>query len=263
MSILVVHLTPQGLLFGADRNVTTQVQRQDGHLLVRVEGQSQRPKVLKWPNREAIVGYVGAAQIQGRPTDIWLYEELIGRNLDFTDFGSLAGFLASELDSAATESELDVPLIIHLGGFEPEGDSWRPVVWFIRNTIELTQGGAYICGDHFDCSEELAQRVYFGSASGEEIRQRVETAYFSFRQGYDLPAFNVIDQKLREAMMIIVHGHPNRPHDVPNDLAEWSKHVRLSVNGYAAYFSSFLEPYEQYVGGGADVVWAAWPGRLE
>jgi len=103
VSILVVHLTPQGLLFGADRNVTTQVERQDSELVVRVEGQSQRPKVLKWPNREAIVGYVGTAQIRGQPTDEWLYEELIGRNLDFTDFQSLTDCLKHELDSAMVE----------------------------------------------------------------------------------------------------------------------------------------------------------------
>lgn len=53
MSILLVQLVPQGILFGADRNVTTEVS-QGGHLVV--QGQSQRPKVVKWPNREAIIG---------------------------------------------------------------------------------------------------------------------------------------------------------------------------------------------------------------
>jgi len=61
-------------------------------------------------------------------------------------------------------------------------------------------------------------------------------------------------------MATIVHEHPTQPHSVPTTLEEWSKHVKLAVNGYAAYFSSFFEPYEQYVGGGADVVSAAWPG---
>lgn len=260
MSILVVHLTPQGLLFGADRNITSQVRRQDGQLVVLVEGQSQRPKVLKWPNREAIVGYVGAAEIRGRPTDVWLYEELIGRNLDFADFRSLADFLKLELDLLMADRQIEGPLIIHLGGFEPEGHSWRPVVWFIRNTLELTDTGAYRWGDVFECSEELSQPTYFGPKSGHEIRQEVSTIYFSFRQGYDLAAFNVIDAKLREAMAVIVHGHPTQPHPVPAELEEWSKHVKFAVNGYAAYFSSFFEPYEQYVGGGADVVSAAWPG---
>ena len=33
----------------------------------------------------------------------------------------------------------------------------------------------------------------------------------------------------------------------------------MSVLVYGAYFDAFYAPHEQYVGGGADVVWAAWP----
>ena len=61
MSILVVQLVPEGLLFGADRNITSQLKLSDGSVEIVVSGQSERPKVLKWPNREVIVGYVGAA----------------------------------------------------------------------------------------------------------------------------------------------------------------------------------------------------------
>lgn len=69
MSILVVQLVPEGVLFGADRNVTTTVQQ--GALIA--SGQAQRPKVLKWPNREIVVGYVGRAKIRDLHTDEWLY----------------------------------------------------------------------------------------------------------------------------------------------------------------------------------------------
>ena len=260
MSILIVHLVPQGLLFGADRNITAEIRREDGGIEIRVQGQSQRPKVLKWPNREAIVGYVGAAEIASMPTDLWLYQRLIGRNLAFPDFDTVAYSLQRELNACLASGDLAGPLVVHLGGFEQVGSEWKPVVWFIRNTTGLTNVGTYVLGTGFECSEELLKPTYFGSKTGSEIRAEVQRAYFSFRQGYDLAAFNAIEQKLREAIAGIVHGHPARLHPVPNTLDEWAKHVKLAVNGYGAYFASFFEPYEQYVGGGADVVHAVWPG---
>lgn len=45
-------------------------------------GHTQRPKVLRWPGRKAVIGYVGAAQVGGIPTDEWLYD-FIGRHFEF------------------------------------------------------------------------------------------------------------------------------------------------------------------------------------
>jgi hypothetical protein len=69
----------------------------------------------------------------------------------------------------------------------------------------------------------------------------------------------VIDQALRAAMQTIVKAHPLQLHPFPTSLDEWSKHLRMAVLGYSAYFGSFYAPYEQYVGGGVDVVTARWP----
>jgi hypothetical protein len=89
MSILVVQLVREGLLFGADRNITTTVRLGTGPQgTVIASGQAPRPKVLKWPNRPVVVGYVGRARIAGRYTDEWLYD-FIGRNLD-TEFSPAA-----------------------------------------------------------------------------------------------------------------------------------------------------------------------------
>jgi len=257
VSILVVQLVPEGLLFGADRNITSQLEL-DGAVRIVLRGQSQRPKVLKWPNREVIVGYVGAGEIQGRPTDEWLYA-LIGRNLEFPDQETLARTLTAALDALYRNGDFRGPSIFHLGGFELVGGEWTPRVHFIRNTVAPHEDGTYECGKRFDCSEELSQERYFGSKSGSEIREYVQSSYFSFRQGYDLGAFNAIDQKLREAMSVIVHTHPAQRHPVPTTLEEWAKHVALAIHGYGAYFAAFYPPFEQYVGGGADVVWAEWP----
>jgi hypothetical protein len=258
MSILVVHLVPEGLLFAADRNITTW--REGGGL--RLIGQAQRPKVLKWPNTDAIIGYVGQANISGVMTDEWLYA-FIGRNLTFASFESLADALANDLNDAMSAGEIDTPLIIHLGGFENVAGEWTPRIWFVRNTTDLSSAG-YTLGGQFDRSEEIAQPTYFGSKSGNQIRDNVTAlvqkgALFSFRQGYDLAAFNAIDEGQRAAMKLIVVGHPLSPHQFPASLDEWSKHLRMAVLSYGAYFGAFFAPFEQYVGGGADVVTVPWP----
>lgn len=258
MSILMVQLVPEGILFGADRNVTSEMMLTDATTRIVVTGQAQRPKVLKWPNQEVIVGYVGVGEIAENPTDHWLYA-FIGRNLDFPSLETLAAALTIELDALYRSGAFGGPLVVHLGGFEQVNGEWTPRIHFIRNTVALHEDGRYECGEGFDCSEELSQERYFGSQSTSEIREYVRTNFFSFRQGYDLGAFNVIDLKLREAMQAIVHTHPRRPHPVPVTLAERAKHMALAIHGYGAYFAAFYPPFQQYVGGGADVVWAAWP----
>ena len=58
-------MLPEGIVFAADRNITATTTRSTpgGSFVEIVHGQSQRPKVLRWPNRKALVGYVGAGTI--------------------------------------------------------------------------------------------------------------------------------------------------------------------------------------------------------
>jgi hypothetical protein len=259
VSILVVHLVPEGQLFAADRNITATLPQRDGYLL---RGQTQRPKVIKWPNRDAIIGYVGEGRVGDLATDEWLYR-FIGRNLDYPDFATLGEALGTELQAAWCEGQLEAELIVHLGGFEREEGEWSPRIWFIHNTAGLDDYGP-ILGTRFVWSNEIPREPYFPDMTGDairaDIRQRVSSGgLFSFRQGYDLAAFNTIDEALRVAMLRIVLGHPLRLHPFPTTLDEWSKHLRMAVLGYSAYFGAFYAPFEQYVGGGADVVAVPWP----
>jgi hypothetical protein len=264
VSILVTHLVPQGLIFAADRNITTSISDPP----VTYIGQMQRPKVLKWPNHDVIVVYVGAGAIGGQPTDLWLYD-FIGRNLNFADLDALAGSLTDDLNAALADGRLDADdsLIIHLGGFENVNGEWTPRIHYIHDTAGLdANDGSYIPGTTFVRSEEIAQPVYFGTDTGDRIHARVTAAVatgglFSFRQGFDLGSFNPIDEALRAAMYAITRTHPNRPHPIPATLHEWEKHVKLAVLGYGAYFSAFYLPFQQYVGGGADVISVPWPGK--
>src|SRR5439155_11766850 len=107
------------------RNITSQLTVRDGSVEIIVAGQSERPKVLKWPNREVIVGYVGAAEVAGDSTDQWLYK-FIGRNIDFPDLKALAQTLTGELDALFRAGDFDGPSILHLGGFEEVDGDWTP-----------------------------------------------------------------------------------------------------------------------------------------
>jgi hypothetical protein len=260
---LVVQLVPQGLLFAADRNITSETTLGDQTVMVTVSGQSQRPKVLKWPNAEVIVGYVGEGRIEGKPTDQWLYD-FIGRNLAFDGLTSLAEALRADLDRLYQRKEFQQALILHLGGFELVAGEWTPRIYFVHNTAGLRANGTYYRDSRFGCTEELGKEGgYFEGQSGTDITRYLQTHYFSFRQGADLAAFNTLDEKQREAMQTLIQQHPARRHLPPTTLDDWSQHLAFAVHGYGAYFASFYPPFDQRVGGGADVVWAEWPSTLE
>ena len=256
MSILVVQLVREGVLLGADRNVTISVQQ--GAFVA--SGQSPRPKVLKWPNRELVVGYAGQAEIDDQPVDEWLYD-FIGRNLD-GDVRELAYELKAKLEHDLGSSAADDALICHLAGFTEEGEEWKPQIWYIRNAHGMDATGYTDIDDEFDVSDEIPR--YFTGQTGNQIRDIVdrlahEWRPFWFHQGHDLGTFNTLDAVLKAGMRAIVEQHPVQPHAFPDSLKEWSKHLRMAILTYGAYFDAFHEPFEQYVGGGADVVWAEWP----
>ena len=255
MSIMVVQLANTGILFGADRNITSQVTLQNGSTAIVLTGQSQSPKVLKWPNQEVIVGYVGQAELAGISTDQWLYS-FIGSHLQFNHLQDVADALTADLNALFHTFPTE-PMVLHLSGFEMDVGQWKPRIFFIRNTTALLPSGAYVVGNQFDCSEEITQPYYFGADSGNVIRGKVTfPQYFSFRQGYSLGTFNTIDAALRLSMDTLVQGGLQ---PVPTTLTDLADRMKFQIHGYGAYFAAFYTPFEQYVGGGADVVTAAWP----
>jgi hypothetical protein len=238
MSILVVQLAPAGLLFGADRNITHTITYSFPGASRTISGQAQRPKVLKSPNHELIVGYVGQAQLDGRPTDEWLYA-FIGSHLRFATLHEVAYALTADLNTLISTIPGQA-LILHLGGFEQVGEQPTPRVYFIRNTTALTPQGEYVVGTTFDCSEELADPRSFGAKTADQIRAEIAWPnYFSFRQGALLNLFNTIDEALRAAVMALVAtGLRNRP----TTLDELADHGRFQIHGYGAYFAAFYPP---------------------
>lgn len=172
MSIMAVRVVGEGILFATDRNVTIELPGASPSSI----GQSQRPKVLKWPNREVIVGFVGLARIDDQPTDLWLYD-FIGEHLDVAEsVGELATALKVHLDGTFRHRDPSKAegLTLHLGGFVWRDGQWVTEVWFIRNSHGLDEAGRYInVTNEFDVSEELSTPGRFIGMTGNEIRTQV------------------------------------------------------------------------------------------
>jgi hypothetical protein len=66
MSILIVEVLSEGLIFAADRNITA------SYLDGTSKQTDRRPKVLKWPNERAMVGFVGVARLNNQPIHEWM-----------------------------------------------------------------------------------------------------------------------------------------------------------------------------------------------
>jgi len=262
MSILLVEVVSEGIIFGADRNVTHSKPRQGKQRPIEIRGQSQRPKVLRWPRRKALIGYVGAAQIGGIPTDEWLYD-FIGDHLTFSNFADLSESLRASVEKQRSIDERGSearPLIIHLGGFEKRDGVNVPVIWYIRNTYSVGEDLYGGVRKEFEHSEEFWR--YFPDSSPREIRANLgklasEYNPFWFHQGFDLGTFNLIERFLKVAFKVLCDNHPD--HSLPSTVREWERQVRMSILTYGAYFQAFKEPGEQYVGGGADTVCIDWP----
>jgi hypothetical protein len=152
------------------------------------------------------------------------------------------------------------PMIVHIGGFEKVDGFWLPYVWFIRNTHGFGQFGYLDFRKDYSCSEEFWK--YFPSVDPSEIQRllKVRAKQFNpfwFHQGMDLFTFNVLESSVRASFRLLCERHPD--HEIPKTLEDWSKHIRMQILMYGAYYDAFHSEGERYVGGGADVIFTPWP----
>lgn len=255
MSILVVEVLSEGLIFAADRYVTSTYQ--DG-----TTEQDQRLKVLKWPNEKAIIGFVGAAQINKKPIHEWV-QEFIEEFKDFSSFEQLSKELSGRVEKQRKIDEGNnpaQPLIIHVGGFEKREGFMVPIIWFIRNTYKLGRYGYKDFRKEFKYTEEFWGK--FKDTSPDEIKKVLRVLAKQFKpfwihQGIDLITFNVLQEMIKSSFRLLCEQHPD--HDLPKNLADWEKYLRMQVLMYGSYFEAFFSPDKRFVGGGVDIASIPWP----
>lgn len=275
MSILLVELVPQGIIFGADRNISSEekgtpqfIDETDGksyyEILHRHYFQSPRPKVLRWPQRKALIGYVADdATLGGVPTDEWLYD-FIGNHLQFESFETLAESLRQSVEDQRIIDEGDndpIPVIMHLAGFEEREGIQVPAVWVIRN--DHNPPHLNVIRKEFlkeDCLWLERHPWYKPPRMLRDYLSDCAATFnpFWFHQGFDLGTFNLLEAFLKAGLKELYRTGPleNRS---PQNLSDWERQVRMSILMYGAYFQAYQKPYEQYVGGGVDTVSIPWP----
>ena len=256
MSILVVEVLSEGMIFGADRNITTTYS--NGTTVQEIS----RPKVFKWPKDDVLVGAVGAATVNGLPIEEWL-NTLTEEFRQKTSLEEIAKDLNARIQEQRSKDEGTnpaTPMIIHLGGFEKKDGLWLPYIWFIRNTHKPGQFRYLDFRKEFSNTEEFWK--YFKDVDPTEIRKVLKVLAkqfkpFWFHQGIDLFTFNVLESAIKSSFKLLCEQHPD--HDIPTTLEGWSKHVYMQVLMYGAYYEAFHPEGKRYVGGGADVIFTHWP----
>ena len=265
MSLLVIEVLPEGMIFASDRNITLRNNEETKQV-------NQQAKVIKWPNNKAIIGYVGAAKIMDMTTEEWL-KSFINEFDEFPSFKEISKILSNRLEDIWKQeySNSIVPgLLIHIGGFERKNGFIIPTIWFIRNVHDMGVFDYKNSTLEFKYSDEFKniftqrfsqlypnRKIYV-----EEIRKILRVwskqyKRFWFHHGFDLITFNVLQNSLESAFKLLITNHPN--HDFPKKLEIWEKHLRFQILMYSAYFEAFYEKGKHFVGGGVNVESIPWP----
>jgi hypothetical protein len=273
MSILLVELVPQGIIFGADRKISSE------EIKIKYEDRSEdrpfieqhhyhfyespRPKVLRWPKHKALIGYVAHdATLGGRPTDEWLYD-FIGDHLQFDSFESLAESLRQSVEHQRIKDEDGkdpVPIIFHLAGFEEREGIQVPAVWVIRNDHSRPPQSQYLSDirKEFEKVDCLWVESHDWYVPPQNLRNHLsdlaaEFKPFWFHQGVDLATFNLLEAFLKVSLRELYRsGLLDR--SGPQNLEDWERQVQMSILMYGAYSQAYQKPYEQNVGGGVDTI---------
>jgi hypothetical protein len=256
MSILVVQVLHEGMVFAADRNVITT--NWDG----TEKQEDLAEKVFRWPNDHTLFGSVGEVDVGGVPIREWL----LLRSRKYAALGDLATIareLKDEIQQQRIEDEKGKKaegLIIHLGAFRKRDEYMVPEVYYITNAYDLGRFGYTKITKEYGCSEQFWEK--FNSTHVSEIRRELKVRAknfkpFWFHQGFDLLTFNVLESAIRSSFELLCKHHPN--HDIPTDLAGWEKHIKFQILMYGSYFTAFHDESDRYVGGGVDVVSIPWP----
>jgi hypothetical protein len=263
VSVLVVNIIPEGIIFGADR-LSRWGPDHEGRI-----GYTEGFKVLRWSNRRALIGFVGMADLGRRSERNSTFEWLSDFVGEYHNFDSLRD-LAHELNAAVhnqyrddgwTDSDADL-LIIELAGFERHGNVLLPEVWHIANAhgINPNTGSYEGIDSSFGVSEECLSK--YTEAQHTDFRRVLRQRPFWIHQTGDLGMFNSLCAGLDlfyDARLNMFGHDPVADPPALDALLEFESRVRMKVLSYGAFNDAFETPVARAVGGGCDVLSLEWP----
>jgi hypothetical protein len=264
MSILLSGYYPEGIVFAADKNATIKYGSEKRHV------EPTATKVLSWPHRKAVVGFVGLGTLAGLNLDEWMRIFIAG-NLDFEDFDSLAESLRRKIqqdfsEEYTTDTDVsDAHLVVHLGGFTRKENVPVPVMYHIWNHGDINPRTGYPNAQRKFCLREDVEALFQEWPNPEDypvqVRQRLqgmidERRYFWFNNGANIAAFNVFKDAIWQALHVIQDAG-FRPK--ATGLGARVAFCKMAVEVFGSYFTHHYDPEERVVGGGVDVACIPWP----
>lgn len=270
MSILLSAYYPEGIVFAADKNATIHYETPAGE---RQLVEPTATKVLSWPYRKAIVGFVGLGMIARLTLDEWMRIFIAGTR-DFDDIGEVARTLRDQIQRDFDEdfrSSADISnahLIVHLGGFTVKKNVPVPVMYHIWNhgAMDLETGEYPPAQPTFHISEDIerdfTKRGWPNPSDyPTRIRNRLQRMvndrrFLWYNNGANLGAFNTFKAFLWHALLT-VRDRGFAP-DYPG-LGQRIAFCKMAVEVFGSFFQEYYLPEERSVGGGVDVAYVPWP----
>ncbi len=271
MSILLSTYWSDGIVLCADRNATV-VYETEGDLAQYVEV-GRTTKVLAWPRKAALVGYVGLGQLAGLEIDEWMRQFVAGTR-DFESIDALAQDLRQLLQQdfdGDYPSGVDVGhagAIVQLAGFKRHEGVMVPVSYVITNIPALEprvlfSRGVYPPAErHFAVSDHIPQVMQaWGAAYPQGVRDKIveieQTGDFLwFNVGYMYPAFSAFKGALWDALKVLREQSLLPAGSPMSDQVAFSK---MAVRIFGVFFEHYFLPQGRAVGGGVDTEWMPWP----
>lgn len=269
MSILLSTYWTQGIVFSADKNATLKpLGELEGGRWVDVGAAT---KVVGWPRKRAVVGFVGLGQLAGLRLEEWM-RQFVARTREFEDLEWLAGELCGliqedfdydyPLDSDIADAGLDAGLIVHLGGFRDVEGTKVPAMYLITNLRHDDKGGYHHPVREFTVSDQIAGVVpQWGAEYPSGVRAKIaaiedDGRSLWFNNGYMYPAFNELKGALWVALKRVREFAELAAEPTLQDRVAYSE---MAVRLFGLFFDHHYRPEWRAVGGGADTEWVPWP----
>jgi hypothetical protein len=265
VSVLLSAYYPEGIVFAADKNATiTFVVSDKKHV------EPTATKVLAWPSRKAVVGFVGLGRLSGLTMDEWM-RIFIAETRDFDAIDELVHKLRDRVQEdfdkqyPAPTNVSDKHLVVHLGGFAAQSGIQTPVMYHIWNHGNIDPQTGYPPAEReFQISEDIERDFREQTGSGnypqgvkDWLSNKISHAEFQwYNNGANLAAFNTFKGVLWQSLRVLQNAG-FAPSSV--GLSQGVVFCKMAVEVFGSFFTHYFPPEERAVGGGVDAAYIPWP----
>lgn len=252
MSAILIRVFAEGIVFGADRNVTV-----DG----KCDGTVTVPKICKSRDSRVLIGNIGVTNLGG-----FNALDQIKEVVDSFE-GERLSKIAKEVQSGVYQQRLIDdrgkkirPQIVSIAGYEERDGAVVPECWYISNCYELDEYGDYKdYRSEFGCSDEVRIKTLELNITSGVLRERLRgvngQGYIGFQHSIDLSQFNVLTKFTKGAIDKLYELDSTL---LPKTIEDHARPVELALHMFGAFYRVFKPADSQFVGGGADVEVLPW-----